>query len=266
MKSNKRNQFIILLLSLLVVYYIFKVYIQDAVIFNAGSGNNGKGYFFPKPDSTTTITGALGATAIGLVKLCPPKTRPIIAVYIITCYTGGSIAYKMIDKRPSGGWWTGGGGTGSGSLIGGKGIDSSNTSGNSDKGINKSVVDNTLDIWIKIKEKVLGAPINCEGSSSWYPMDNINELLIGFSDEEKFYIGIIILLLGVVMITINIILSIIIRIIFSKPFSNKYLEKIRIWWSHSNNVTLIILLIIQLGGLISTIYLLSMYIGFINNR
>ena len=107
---------------------------------------------------------------------------------------------------------------------------------------------------------------NCEGSSSWYPMDNINELLIGFSDEEKFYIGIIILLLGVVMITINIILSIIIRIIFSKPFSNKYLEKIRIWWSHSNNVTLIILLIIQLGGLISTIYLLSMYIGFINNR
>ena len=38
MKSNKRNQFIILLL--LVVYYIFKVYIQDAVIFNAGSGND----------------------------------------------------------------------------------------------------------------------------------------------------------------------------------------------------------------------------------
>lgn len=102
-------------------------------------------------------------------------------------------------------------------------------------------------------DKVFGAPINCEeeGSSSsfsfssWNPMDYINEALMGFSEEEKFFIALILMLIVVLYVSIGIMLSVLIRLIFNKPFQNKYLEKIRIFWSQSNNITLIVLFLMQ---------------------
>lgn len=251
---NRILQFITLLLLVLVVYYILKVYIQDAVILNAGSGND-RNYYFFVPDSRTAATGAVGATAIGLLKYCPPKSRPMVTISMVAFYTGGMIANNVIDKK------YGGGGRGGSTFFGGNATNFPNSSGNGE-GTSRSVLSNT-DILTILKEKVLGAPIKCEGSS-WYPyLDKVNELLIGFSDDEKFIIGIILLLSGVLIITINIILSVITRLIINKPLNNKYMERLRIWWSKSNNVTLIILFILQLLGLIYTIYILGVYIGFI---
>jgi hypothetical protein len=96
-------------------------------------------------------------------------------------------------------------------------------------------------------------------------MDNINELLIGFSEEQKFFIGVIMLLSVALYTGIGIMLSVFIRLIFCKPFENKYLEKIRIsiLYSQSNNIILIVLFLMQLYGISYSIYGLTIYVKLI---
>ena len=111
----------------------------------------------------------------------------------------------------------------------------------------------------------MGSPINCEGSSSssssWNLMDNINELLMGFTEEQKFFIGVIMLLSVALYTSFAIMTSIITRLIFSKPFNNKYIEIFRIRWSQKSNILLIVLFTMQIFSIIYSIYALCFYNG-----
>lgn len=154
----KMYQFIRLLLLVLVAYWVYKGYVQDAIILNAGNDNKGnRNYYFFVPDSRTAATGAVGATAIGLLKYCPPKSRPMVTISMVAFNTGGMIANNIIDKK------YGGGGRGGSSFFGGNATNFPNSSGNGE-GTSRSVLSNT-DILTILKDKVLGAPIKCEGSS-----------------------------------------------------------------------------------------------------
>lgn len=70
-------------------------------------------------------------------------------------------------------------------------------------------------------------PIYCEGTT-WDPVEKLNDLLMGFTEEEKFFIGVILLLSVALYTSLAIMTSIITRFVFNEPFNNKYMEMIRI--------------------------------------
>ena len=186
---TKMLRLISIILLLLVVYYIFQVYIQQAVLCS-GSENNGKGYFNINLNlelKEALKIGAVGGSTAVVVKACPPQTRPAVVLGLGVLAGGTYILNNYVNNFGSNNE-----GNSIRSEIKTNKLIPSDDSG---KGISKLVLDELSKICINIKEKFLGAPINCAGDpSSWNPMDNINELLIGFSEEQKFFIGVILLL------------------------------------------------------------------------
>jgi len=254
---RKTYKYIIaLLLALLISYLVYKGYIEEAIL-TVGSDeskNNIKVNFNIDFRDALKIT-ALGGSATAMIKACPPQSRPMVTGLLGTLAAGSYVLNNYMNRFDSN---NEGGGK---SIISSTDIKINKLIESDDygKGTSKSVLDYISDIWTIIKEKVLGAPIRCD-DSSWNPVDIVDQLLKGFSIEQKFCIVVIVMLLVVLYVSIGIMLSIITRLIFNKPFENKYLEKIRILYSQSNNVTLIVLFIMQLYGISYSIYALCIYV------
>lgn len=105
---KKIYEFIRILLLLLVAYFIFKVYIQEAVIWNSGSGgsekNIGNGYL--KFNVSLELKEALklggaGLGAAAVVKACPPQSRPVVALGLGVLAATTSVINNYIDKGSS---------------------------------------------------------------------------------------------------------------------------------------------------------------------
>lgn len=172
-------------------------------------------------------TGVLGAAAAGMVKACPPSTRLRATLGLGGLWSGVSIMNNYLNSRVQGT----SGGFGGSNITSSTGVGVSpspaNPSGSSEaSGVTKYIIEELSKILGKIKEIILGEPINCEGRTN--PVDKINDLLTGFTEEEKFFIGVILLLLVTLYTSLAIMTSIIIRFVFNKPFNNKYMEIIRI--------------------------------------
>lgn len=254
-KMNKKtSQFIILLLLVLAALIVYKVYIQEAVIFNSGSdgGKNNINVNLNIDIKDALKITALGGSAAAMIKACPPQSRPAVTLGLgamgVISIAANDYIKQMAAKK----------GEDSISVTTSVSKINKSTSSGESTGVSKSVLENLSEIFRIIKEKVLGAPIRCD-DSSWNPVDILDQLLRGFSVEEKFFIAIILMLLVVLYVSIGILLSIITRLIFNKPFSNRYLEILRIRWSQSNNVVLIVLFLMQLYGISYSIYALSAY-------
>lgn len=249
-----------LLLLSVISYWVLK----EEVIYNAGSGEGGNNINLNlnMEIKEALKIGAMGGAAAAMVKYCPPQSRPAVALGLGTLGAMTIAASKYFDYIAS---INTGGGTGVTATTKVGEYKVSISSGESSKGVSKLVLDSVSEICTIIKGKLIGVPINCSGSS-WNPIDKLDEWLIGFSYEEKFFISIVILLLVALYNSIGIMLSIITRLILNKPLSNKYMEKLRIWWSQSNNVILIVLFISQWFGIINSIYWLCAYIELIHNR
>lgn len=191
-----------------------------------------------------------------MVKACPTKAKPWVTLAFGTLFVGGVTANNYIDKMV-------GGGPNVGQSTGGG---PSDTPDNTPKGVSKYVQEELSDIVGAIKELLGGTPIRCEGSSWGDPVEKINNLLVGYTNEEGFFVGIIIMLIGVLLLIMLVIVSVAARLMLDKPLENKFLEKVRVRWVQGSNLTLLVILIAEVVSVIYIIYLLSLYAGFIQYR
>jgi hypothetical protein len=183
--------------------------------------------------------GSMSATAVALIKACPPQTRPGVAL-AISGLGAGIYAVDSYFKNKNGG---------------GSQRDTSAINIVIDKGNSTSSTNNNnmvIDEILKLKERFIGV-VNCEGS-------NEIELVTNSSIEIQFFYGLTLLLIIAIYTNIGIILNILVRYIYNKPLNNKYLEKIRKVLYTNNNIMLMTLFILQLISISYALYGVCKYV------
>lgn len=265
MKKETKQALMFITLTLLLVFVCWGglMYSQEAVSCAGEGGSDDKNTKFSinfnMNINDIVTTGALGAAAATMVKYCPSNARLRATLGLGGIWGGVSLINNYLNGR------NGGSGTSGPSVTGGVGVTKSgptDAGGSESSNVSKYIIEELSKILGEIKEIILGEPIYCEGTR-WNPVDKLNDSLGSLTEEEKFFIGVILLLLVALYTSLAIMTSIIIRLQFNEPLNNKYMEIIRVRWGQKSNLFLIVLFIMQWFSIIYSIYGLCAYIGFI---